>query len=196
MNGENCGKIMDRRGSVYCNYHIMMATNKHRNQRGSLIAGTTSVYDLERGPSQAGSATMPRKIGAGRQTNTHPERQRALAQEPKETTYIFRDGGVGSSSMIDHDDTKKGSQKADGGLSTFLMSQNNPGGQYLRQANTSKDVAWAKDITSPSKSTCCFPLIVLFTRLVHPHCSYSTFCLLHNRNTNGQRGVVSCRDDP
>ncbi|KAG0245655.1 hypothetical protein B0O80DRAFT_203756 [Mortierella sp. GBAus27b] len=153
LNGENCGKIMDKRGSVYCNYHIMMATNKHRNQRGSLIAGTSSVYDLEGGPSQAGSATMPRKIGAGRQTNTHPERQRALAQEPTETTYIFRDGGVGSSSMVDHDDSKKGSQKADGGLSTFLMSQNNPGGQYLRQAKTSKDVAWAKDITSPKTPT-------------------------------------------
>ena len=146
LNDENCGKILDKRGSAYCNHHIMMAMNKRRNQRGSLIASTSSVYDLDKNSLQAGSATLPRKIGGDGQSNP-----RSITRGFKETTYIFDDGGIGTSSMMDRESPKKGSRPSDSGLSAFLMSQNNPGGQYLRQAKTSKDVAWAKDITSPSK---------------------------------------------
>ncbi|KAF9366943.1 hypothetical protein BGX34_000064 [Mortierella sp. NVP85] len=147
LNGENCGKILDKRGSAYCNHHIMMAMNKRRNQRGSLIASTSSVYDLDKNSLQAGSATLARKIGGDGQSN------RSMTRGFKETTYIFDDGGIGTSSMIDGESPKKGSRPSDSGLSAFLMSQNNPGGQYLRQAKTSKDVAWAKDITSPKTPT-------------------------------------------
>ncbi|KAK3808507.1 MAG: hypothetical protein J3Q66DRAFT_444451 [Benniella sp.] len=148
LNGENCGKILDKRGSAYCNHHIMMAMNKRRNQRGSLIVSTSSVYDLDKNTLQAGSATLPRKIGGDGQSNSRP-----MTRGFKETTYIFDDGGIGTSSMMDRESPKKGSRPSDSGLSAFLMSQNNPGGQYLRQAKASKDVAWAKDITSPKTPT-------------------------------------------
>ncbi|KAG0003768.1 hypothetical protein BGZ65_001372 [Modicella reniformis] len=160
LNGESCGRILDKRGSAYCNYHIMMTMHKRRNQRGSMIIGTSSIQDLEGAPSQAGSATLSRKIGAGGQSSLHSEGIRMIAREPRETTYIFDDGGVGTSSMMDRGSSKNGPQQLDDGLSAFLMSQNNLGGQYLRQAKTSKDVAWAKDVTSPktpTKSTELFP---------------------------------------
>ncbi|KAG0365637.1 hypothetical protein BGZ54_006361, partial [Gamsiella multidivaricata] len=161
LNGENCGKILDRRGSIYCNYHIMMATNKRRNQRGSLIAGTSSIYDLEKTPVQAGPTGVLHRIGGVGHSKPPSERARMLAREPKETTYIFDDDGIGTSSMMDYKSPSKGPQQSGDNLSTFLMNQNNPGGQYLRQSKTSKDAAWAKDVTSPktpTKTTELFPV--------------------------------------
>ncbi|KAG0013457.1 hypothetical protein BGZ80_011061, partial [Entomortierella chlamydospora] len=152
LNGEKCGRLLDIRASAYCNYHIMMATNKRRNQRGSLIAGTSSIYDLDKPPLQAGAPAMPRKIGGAPQSSHSSEKLRMMARESKETTYIFDDGGVGTSALMDHKNPRKGPQQPEDSLSAFLMNQNNPGGQYLRQAKASKDVAWAKDVTSPRSS--------------------------------------------
>ncbi|KAF9110777.1 hypothetical protein BGX27_005888 [Mortierella sp. AM989] len=153
LNGEKCGRILDKRGSAHCNYHIMMATNKRRNQRGSLIAGTSSIYDLEKPPPQTSHAPMPRKIGGAPQSSHSSERLRMMAKSTRETTYIFDDGGVGTSSLMDPKGHRKNPQQPDDGLSAFLMNQNNPGGQYLRQAKASKDVKWAKDVTSPKTPT-------------------------------------------
>ncbi|KAF9210935.1 hypothetical protein BGZ59_008738 [Podila verticillata] len=147
INNEDCGRILDTRASMYCQHHIMMATNKHRNQRGSLIAGTSSIYDLNKQPSARPLAQPRRTAGVG----LIPSR---------ETTYIFDDGGVGTSSMADPEGKKKDPLTGEDGLSSFLMNQNNPGGQYLRQAKVSKDTVWAKDITSPktpTKGTDSFP---------------------------------------
>ncbi|KAF8975432.1 hypothetical protein BGZ46_009132 [Entomortierella lignicola] len=149
LNEEKCGRLLNKRGSAYCNYHIMMATNKRRNQRGSLIAGTSSIYDLDKPPLQTNSAALPRKIGGPKQSSLSSEKLRMMARESRETTYIFDDNGVGTSSLTDQKSSRKDQQQPDDSLSTFLMNQNNPGGQYLRQAKTSKDVAWAKDVTSP-----------------------------------------------
>ncbi|KAF9347890.1 hypothetical protein BGX26_000663 [Mortierella sp. AD094] len=153
LNGEKCGRLLDKKASAYCNYHIMMATNKRRNQRGSLIAGTSSIYDLDKPPLQVSAPTMPRKIGGAPQSSHSSEKLRMMAREPRETTYIFDDGGVGTSALMDHKNPRKGPQQPEDSLSAFLMNQNNPGGQYLRQAKTSKDVAWAKDVTSPKTPT-------------------------------------------
>lgn len=147
INNEDCGRILDTRASMYCQHHIMMATNKHRNQRGSLIAGTSSIYDLNKQPSSRPVAQPRRTAGVG----LIPSR---------ETTYIFDDGGVGTSSMADPEGKKKDPLTGEDGLSSFLMNQNNPGGQYLRQAKVSKDTVWAKDITSPSKNA--FTLLPLY----------------------------------
>ncbi|KAG0313593.1 hypothetical protein BGZ99_008720 [Dissophora globulifera] len=161
LNGDNCGRLLDKRGSAYCSFHVMMATNKRRNQRGSLIAGTSSIFDLEKPQAQAGPGVgVPRKAGGFGLSRPHPEKMRMMAQSARETTYIFDDGGIGTSSLEDHNSPRKANQQPATNLSTFLMSQNNPGGQYLRQATTSKDVAWAKDVTSPktpSKTNELFP---------------------------------------
>jgi hypothetical protein len=53
--------------------------------------------------------------------------------------------------MADPKKPKKSVNQVDDELSAFLMTQNNPGGHYLRQAKESKDVTWAKDVPSPSK---------------------------------------------
>ncbi|KAF9175824.1 hypothetical protein BGX21_007053 [Mortierella sp. AD011] len=153
LNGEKCGRLLDKRASAYCNYHIMMAANKRRNQRGSLIAGTSSIYDLDKPPQQAGAPAMPRKLGGAPQSSHSSEKLRMMTRESKETTYIFDDGGVGTSALMDHKNPRKGPQQPEDSLSAFLMNQNNPGGQYLRQAKASKDVAWAKDVTSPKTPT-------------------------------------------
>ncbi|KAG0304891.1 hypothetical protein BGZ98_004856 [Dissophora globulifera] len=162
LNGDNCGRLLDKRGSAYCSFHVMMATNKRRNQRGSLIAGTSSIFDLEKPQVQAGPGVgVPRRAGGIGLSRPHPEKMRMMAQGARETTYIFDDGGIGTSSLEDHNSPRKANQQPATNLSTFLMSQNNPGGQYLRQATTSKDVAWAKDVTSPktpnSKTSELFP---------------------------------------
>ncbi|KAI1295059.1 hypothetical protein EDD11_008051 [Mortierella claussenii] len=153
LNGNSCDRILDKRGSAYCNQHIMMVTNKRRNQRGSLIAGTSSIYDVEKPSVQIPLTGLPRKIGSSSQSGHSSDRMRMMARETRETTYIFDDGGIGTSSLADPMSKKKGQEQTDGTLSSFLMSQNNPGGQYLRQAKTSKDVAWAKDLTSPKTPT-------------------------------------------
>ncbi|KAF9427169.1 hypothetical protein BGZ94_005371 [Podila epigama] len=145
LNGEDCGRILDRRASIYCQHHIMMATNKHRNQRGSLIAGTSSIYDLNKTPFQNRPIAQPRRT-----TTTAAS---TILSSSRETTYIFDDGGVGTSSLTDPESKKKDPLTGEDGLSSFLMNQNNPGGMYLRQAKTSKDVAWAKDVTSPKTPT-------------------------------------------
>ncbi|KAG0201181.1 hypothetical protein BGX28_005927 [Mortierella sp. GBA30] len=154
-NGDNCGKILDRRGSVYCTYHIMMASNKRRNQRGSLLVGTTSIYDLEKPQTQPHTAHLPRRLGGGAGLpNPQSGQRRMMAGMAKETTYVFDNGGVVTSAMVDPKNSKGSRvQKPDEELSTFLMNQNNPGGQYLRQAKASKDVTWAKDVTSPKTPT-------------------------------------------
>ncbi|KAG0053620.1 hypothetical protein BGZ83_000761 [Gryganskiella cystojenkinii] len=150
MNNENCGLMVDKRASNYCTHHIMMVTDKQRNQRGSLIAGTSSIYDVDKKKPAAhiASSTMPIRIGR----DQHQLTRRKNMDPVKETTYIFDDGGIASSSMTQP--TKKprtnGPTTAlDDEMSKFLMSQNNPGAQYLRQAKTSRDVTLAKDITSP-----------------------------------------------
>ncbi|KAF8939792.1 hypothetical protein BGZ58_008769 [Dissophora ornata] len=153
MNGENCGRLLDTRVSAYCAQHIMMVADSRRNQRGSLIAGTGSIYDLDKLPMQAGPANLPRKIGGAAQPNVQSNKLRMMAHGSRETTYIFDDGGIGSSSLIDHKSSKKGNERPDDVLSSFLMSQNNPGGQYLRQAKANKEVAWAKDVSSPKTPT-------------------------------------------
>ncbi|KAG0335260.1 hypothetical protein BG000_007672 [Podila horticola] len=143
LNNEDCGRILDTRASMYCQHHIMMATNKQRNQRGSLMAGTSSIYDLNKQPPsqpQARPMVQPRRTGASGSSSLISSR---------ETTYIFDDGGIGTSSLADPEGRKKDPLTGGDGLSSFLMNQNNPGGQYLRQAKVSKETVWAKDITSP-----------------------------------------------
>ncbi|KAF9436296.1 hypothetical protein BGZ76_004361 [Entomortierella beljakovae] len=147
LNGDKCGRALDKRGSAYCNYHVMMAANRHRNQRSSLIVGTSSIYDIDKAPLQSGSNSLPRNGGTSR-----PALEKSRISS-KETTYIFDDGGVGTSSMVDSKSPRNGSNQPDTSLSNFLMSQNNLGGQYLRQAKASKDVAWAKDVSSPKTPT-------------------------------------------
>ncbi|KAF9585846.1 hypothetical protein BGW38_000482 [Lunasporangiospora selenospora] len=149
MNGQNCGKVLDKRGSIYCMQHIMMAANKQRNQRGSLIVGTSSIYDLNTNP------------GPGSRDSSHgPRSQHAFVGQKKKierdssgATYLLGDGEVATSSQTSlAAGGSKRLQQTDDTLSTYLMSQNNLGGQYLKQAMSSKDVAWAKDITSPKKA--------------------------------------------
>ncbi|KAG0095885.1 hypothetical protein BGZ93_005277 [Podila epicladia] len=152
LNNEDCGRILDSRASMYCQHHIMMATNKHRNQRGSLIAGTSSIYDLNKQPSSQTHTrpmALPRRAGA---SNKASNKATSLISS-RETTYIFDDGGIGTSSLADPEGKKKDSLTGGDGLSSFLMNQNNPGGQYLRQAKVSKETVWAKDITSPKTPT-------------------------------------------
>ena len=152
LNNQNCGLMVDKRASIYCTHHIMMATDKQRNQRGSLIAGTSSIYDLEKKKPgvHIASSTMPIRIGGPHQQ--HIARRKVLdPASSRETTYIFDNGGIGSSSMTQPTKKTKTNQAPDDDLSKFLMSQNNPGGQYLRQAKNNGDVALAKDMTSPSK---------------------------------------------
>ncbi|KAF9309410.1 hypothetical protein BG003_009792 [Podila horticola] len=147
LNNEDCGRILDTRASMYCQHHIMMATNKQRNQRGSLMAGTSSIYDLNKQPPsqpQARPMVQPRRTGASGSSSLISSR---------ETTYIFDDGGIGTSSLADPEGRKKDPLTGGDGLSSFLMNQNNPGGQYLRQAKVSKETVWAKDITSPKTPT-------------------------------------------
>ena len=153
-NGQDCGKIMDRRGSAYCTYHIMLVSNKQRNQRGSLLVGTSSIFDMEKPASQPRAGLVPRYARGGYSApNPQSAARRLMGDTAKETTYLFENGGVVSSAMMDTRGTKASrSDQPDDDLSSFLMNQNNPGGQYLRQAKASKDVTWDKDITSPSKS--------------------------------------------
>ncbi|KAF9272411.1 hypothetical protein BGZ68_002430 [Mortierella alpina] len=154
-NGQDCGKIMDRRGSAYCTYHIMLVSNKQRNQRGSLLVGTSSIYDMEKPHSQPRAGFVPRYArGGNSSTNPQSAARRLMGDTAKETTYLFENGGVVSSAMMDTKGTKTSrTDQPDDELSSFLMNQNNPGGQYLRQAKASKDVTWAKDITSPKTPT-------------------------------------------
>ncbi|KAG9323002.1 hypothetical protein KVV02_007432 [Mortierella alpina] len=154
-NGQDCGKIMDRRGSAYCTYHIMLVSNKQRNQRGSLLVGTSSIYDMEKPQSQPRAGLVPRYArGAYNSSNPQSAARRLMGDTAKETTYLFENGGVVSSAMMDAKGTKASrTDQPDDDLSSFLMNQNNPGGQYLRQAKASKDVTWAKDITSPKTPT-------------------------------------------
>ncbi|KAG0036341.1 hypothetical protein BGZ82_004338 [Podila clonocystis] len=157
LNNEDCGRILDTRASMYCQHHIMMATNKHRNQRGSLIAGTSSIYDLNKQPS---SQTQARPMAQPRRTGASGASGASSLMSSRETTYIFDDGGIGTSSLADPEGKKKDPLARGDGLSSFLMNQNNPGGQYLRQAKVSKETVWAKDITSPktpTKNTDSFP---------------------------------------
>lgn len=154
LNNENCGLIVDRRASIYCTHHIMMATDKQRNQRGSLIAGTSSIYDLEKKPPgvHIASSTKPIRIGGHAQ---HTARRKLLdPASTRDTTYIFDNGSTGSSSMTQPTKKVRTNEPADDDLSLFLMSQNNPGGQYLRQAKSSGDVTLAKELTSPSTIFC------------------------------------------
>ncbi|CAO3569551.1 unnamed protein product [Mortierella alpina] len=154
-NGQDCGKIMDRRGSAYCTYHIMLVSNKQRNQRGSLLVGTSSIYDMEKPQSQARGGPVPRYARGGiNPSNPQSAARRLMGDTAKETTYLFENGGVVSSAMMDTKGTKSSRKdQPDDDLSSFLMNQNNPGGQYLRQAKASKDVTMAKDITSPKTPT-------------------------------------------
>ncbi|KAF9915789.1 hypothetical protein BX616_005342 [Lobosporangium transversale] len=149
LDGKECGRVVDRRASRLCAHHIMMLTNKRRNQHGCLIAGTSSIYDLEKPLAQMPSPSVLRKVGESSFKSPSSARLRMMARDYKETTYIFDDGGIGTSSLLDSKASKKSLAQEDSILSSFLMSQNNPGGQYLRQAKASKDVAWAKDVTSP-----------------------------------------------
>ncbi|GJJ69984.1 minichromosome maintenance protein 10 [Entomortierella parvispora] len=152
LNNENCGLMVDRRASIYCTHHIMTATDKQRNQRGSLIAGTSSIYDLEkkRPGVHTASSTMPIRIGGPQ----HTARRKIMdPASTKDTTYIFDNGSTGSSSMTQPTKKTRTNEPVDDDLSLFLMSQNNPGGQYLRQAKSSGDVTLAKELTSPKRST-------------------------------------------
>lgn len=132
-----------------------MATDKQRNQRGSLIAGTSSIYDLEKKTPgvHIASSTKPIRIGGHTQ---HAARRKLDPASTKDTTYIFDNGSTGSSSMTQPTKKTRTNEPADDDLSLFLMSQNNPGGQYLRQAKSSGDVTLAKELTSPSTIFCSF----------------------------------------
>ncbi|KAF9570911.1 hypothetical protein EC968_001220 [Mortierella alpina] len=154
-NGQDCGKIMDRRGSAYCTYHIMLVSNKQRNQRGSLLAGTSSIYDMEKPQPRPRAGLVPRYARGGNgSSNPQSAAHRLMGDTARETTYLFENGGVVSSAMMDFKGNKTSrTDQPDDDLSSFLMNQNNPGGQYLRQAKASKDVTWAKDITSPKTPT-------------------------------------------
>ncbi|KAF9967346.1 hypothetical protein BGZ70_009889 [Mortierella alpina] len=154
-NGQDCGKIMDRRGSAYCTYHIMLVSNKQRNQRGSLLVGTSSIYDMEKPQAQARGGPVPRYARGGiNPSNPQSAARRLMGDTTKETTYLFDNGGVVSSAMMDTKGSKTSRKdQPDDDLSSFLMNQNNPGGQYLRQAKASKDATMAKDITSPKTPT-------------------------------------------
>ncbi|KAF9913100.1 hypothetical protein EC991_003559 [Linnemannia zychae] len=159
LNGDNCNRPIDKRASSYCSYHIMMVANKGRNQRGSLIAGTSSIYDLDKSVARPFKPPGPHKVGGGLQRASSSGMQGANGGS-HETTYLFDDGGVGSSRMADPEKPKKAINQVDDELSAFLMNQNNPGGHYLRQAKESRDVAWAKDVPSPktpTKNTELFP---------------------------------------
>ncbi|KAG0258297.1 hypothetical protein BG011_003369 [Mortierella polycephala] len=152
-NDENCGAILDRRASAYCNYHIMLVANKRRNQRGGLIAGTSSIYDLERPQSNPRAAPLARWPGGDNKPNFQSRARQTMGDSAQDTTYIFEDEGVGTSSRKNFKSPRKSTQPHDESLSSFLMNQNNPGGQYLRQAKVSKDVTWAKDVPSPKTPT-------------------------------------------
>ncbi|KAF9182825.1 hypothetical protein BGZ51_004405 [Haplosporangium sp. Z 767] len=152
-NGEDCGAILDRRASAYCNYHIMLVANKRRNQRGGLIAGTSSIYDLERPQSNLRTAPSARWPGGDNKPNLQSRSRQTTRDSVLDTTYIFEEEGVGTSSHKDYKSPRKSTQPFDESLSSFLMNQNNPGGQYLRQAKVSKDVTWAKDVPSPKTPT-------------------------------------------
>ncbi|KAF9922825.1 hypothetical protein FBU30_007033 [Linnemannia zychae] len=153
LNGASCNKPIDKRASSYCNHHIMMIANKGRNQRGSLIAGTSSIYDLDKSALRPFKPFGQHKTGARGLQNSSNSIIQSVGKEPQETTYFFDDGGVGTSLLADPKKTKKGTNQVDDELSAFLMTQNNPGGHYLRQAKESKDVTWAKDVSSPKTPT-------------------------------------------
>lgn len=152
LNGDNCNRPLDKRASSYCSYHIMMVANKGRNQRGSLIVGTSSILDLDKSATRPFKPPGPQKAGGGLpRSSSSSFLQGASKGPPQETTYLFDDGGIGTSLMADPKKPKKSVNQVDDELSAFLMTQNNPGGHYLRQAKESKDVTWAKDVPSPSK---------------------------------------------
>ncbi|KAF9545435.1 hypothetical protein EC957_010965 [Mortierella hygrophila] len=154
LNGDNCNRPLDKRASSYCSYHIMMVANKGRNQRGSLIAGTSSILDLDKSASRPFKPPGPHKAGGGLgRSSSSSFLQSGSKGPPQETTYLFDDGGVGTSLMADPKKAKKVVNQLDDELSAFLMTQNNPGGHYLRQAKESKDVTWAKDVPSPKTPT-------------------------------------------
>ncbi|KAG0367916.1 minichromosome maintenance- protein [Mortierella sp. AD032] len=152
LNGDNCNRPIDKRASSYCSYHIMMVANKGRNQRGSLIAGTSSIYDLDKFADRPFKPPGPHKAGGLQRTASSGVLQ-GVSKGPQETTYLFDDGGVGTSLMADPQKPKKAINQTDDELSAFLMNQNNPGGHYLRQAKESRDVSWAKDVPSPKTPT-------------------------------------------
>ncbi|KAG0275976.1 hypothetical protein BGZ95_008149 [Linnemannia exigua] len=159
LNGDNCNRPIDKRASSYCSYHIMMVANKGRNQRGSLIAGTSSIYDLDKFAARPFKPPGPHKAG-GLQRAASSGVLQGASKGPQETTYLFDDGGVGTSLLADPQKPKKAVNQTDDELSAFLMNQNNPGGHYLRQAKESRDVTWAKDVPSPktpTKNTELFP---------------------------------------
>ncbi|KAF8944931.1 hypothetical protein BGZ47_003479 [Haplosporangium gracile] len=154
LNGDNCNRPLDKRASSYCSYHIMMVANKGRNQRGSLIVGTSSILDLDKSASRSFKPPGPHRAGGGPpRLSSSSFLQGASKGPPQETTYLFDDGGIGTSLMADPKKPKKAINQSDDGLSAFLMTQNNPGGHYLRQAKESKDVTWAKDVPSPKTPT-------------------------------------------
>lgn len=127
-----------------------MVANKGRNQRGSLIVGTSSILDLDKSATRPFKPPGPQRAG-GVQQRSLSAGLLGVGKPPQETTYLFDDGGIGTSLLADPKKAKKGVVSVDESLSAFLMTQNNPGGHYLRQAKESKDVTWAKDVPSPSK---------------------------------------------
>ncbi|KAK5815915.1 hypothetical protein F5H01DRAFT_379616 [Linnemannia elongata] len=154
LNGDNCNRPLDKRASSYCSYHIMMVANKGRNQRGSLIVGTSSILDLDKSASRPFKPPGPHKAGGGlARSSSSSFLQGGSKGSLQETTYLFDDGGIGTSLMADPKKPKKAVNQLDDELSAFLMTQNNPGGHYLRQAKESKDVTWAKDVPSPKTPT-------------------------------------------
>ncbi|KAG0076479.1 hypothetical protein BGZ90_008639 [Linnemannia elongata] len=154
LNGDNCNRPLDKRASSYCSYHIMMVANKGRNQRGSLIVGTSSILDLDKSASRPFKPPGSHKAGGGlARSSSSSFLQGGSKGSLQETTYLFDDGGIGTSLMADPKKPKKAVNQLDDELSAFLMTQNNPGGHYLRQAKESKDVTWAKDVPSPKTPT-------------------------------------------
>ncbi|KAG0203143.1 hypothetical protein BGX33_009276 [Mortierella sp. NVP41] len=149
LDGGNCNRVLDKRASSYCNHHIMMVANKGRNQRGSLIVGTSSILDLDKNAARSLKPPGLHRPGSSSSSGFF----QGAGKGPQETTYLFDDGGVGTSLMADPKKIKKGVAPADEGSVAFLMTQNNPGGHYLRQAMESKDVTKAKDVPSPKTPT-------------------------------------------
>ncbi|KAF9106569.1 hypothetical protein BGX29_009096 [Mortierella sp. GBA35] len=149
LDGGNCNRVLDKRASSYCNHHIMMVANKGRNQRGSLIVGTSSILDLDKNAARSLKPPGLHRPGSSSSSGFF----QGAGKRPQETTYLFDDGGVGTSLMADPKKIKKGVAPVDEGSVAFLMTQNNPGGHYLRQAMESKDVTKAKDVPSPKTPT-------------------------------------------
>ncbi|KAG0230027.1 hypothetical protein BGW42_001190 [Actinomortierella wolfii] len=171
LNGSDCGKALDRRSGHYCTFHVQLAANKLRSKRGALLASTSSTFDLTQAEllrkqqilkSGGGRGYFQNKAGLGVAGRGHGDQGESAMQQARrlrnmddrDTTYIFDDGAVGSSSLTEPTTPRKRKQQNDteDALTAFLMNQDNPGGMYLRQAMASKEVAWAKDITSPKKT--------------------------------------------